>query len=79
MQMLKMLKEFRDSRDEFMDKDQLKETLEDLKREQSDLEYEQNLMNREYERKNQTESEGKSASLDKGLDKYSGKRLKLKY
>jgi len=36
-------------------------------------------MAREYGRKNQTGAEGKSADADRGLDRYSGKRLKLKY
>ena len=36
-------------------------------------------MKGEYARKNLTEMEETSASQDKGLDKFSGKRLNLKY
>ena len=47
MAMIKMLQEFTDTRDTVMDRTKLEETLEDLKREQSDLEYEKSLLRRE--------------------------------
>ena len=46
MQMIKMLDQFKSKQDELMDDQQLRDTLEDLRKEQSDLEFENEAFGR---------------------------------
>ena len=49
MQMIKMLDQFKTKQDEILDDQQLRETLEDLRKEQSDIEFENETFGRSAE------------------------------
>ena len=63
MQMIRMLDQFKSKREQLMDDKQLRETLEDLRKEQSDLEYEKEIEGRQVVPTDSEEAPNKKLSV----------------